>query len=68
MTGLTNIGKPVSAAERSARMRMLTMRGWKRVGEKWQSPYTGCCYDTRAALDIEIFRGNWAKKMRAAWI
>jgi hypothetical protein len=53
----------------AARLRMLEMRGWKRLnGDKWLSPYSGCLFDTRGALDIEKLRGNWAKKMAAAFL
>jgi len=62
-----NRGRPSDAETREQRLRMLQMRGWTRLaGDRWQSPYTGICFDTRGALDVEQLRGNWAKKMLAA--
>jgi hypothetical protein len=62
-----NRGRPYDAETQAARIRMLEMRGWTRLtGDRWLSPYSGICFDTRGALDVEQLRGNWAKKMMAA--
>jgi hypothetical protein len=64
-----NSGRPQSAETEAARLRMLQQRGWQRLaGDRWMSPYTGICYDSRGAIDIEQLRGGWAKKMAAAFI
>ena len=64
-----NRGRRLTADGQAARYRMLEQRGWLRLsGGKWVSPYTGISYDDRGALDIEQLRGNWARKMAAAFV
>ena len=67
MRGFNN-GRAESAETQAARLRMLEMRGWTRLtGDRWLSPYSGICFDTRGAIDFEQLRGGWAKKMHAAF-
>jgi hypothetical protein len=62
-----NNGRPQRAERVEQGLRVLQQRGWTRLnGDKWLSPYSGICFDTRGALDVEQLRGNWAKKMLAA--
>ncbi len=62
-----NRGQRLSEDGQETRHRMLQMRGWKRLaGDRWLSPYSGLCFDSRGAIDVEQLRGGWAKKMAAA--
>jgi hypothetical protein len=46
---------------RSAKLRLLLAKGWKKLGVFYISPYSGCRFDERGALDVEVLRGSFKK-------
>jgi lysozyme len=47
----------------AAKLRLLLAKGWKQLGIFYISPYSGCRFDERGALDVEILRGAFETRL-----